>query len=106
MTTISSVRSGLLAARQRLAEGRAQIREQHRAGSPGIQVCARLTELVDTIVLELFDSAVADLDDAGPDTLLDRVAIVAHGGYGRRDLAPYSDIDVMILHQEESDAGI
>jgi [protein-PII] uridylyltransferase len=95
-----------LAARQRLAEGRAQIREQHRAGSPGIQVCARLTELVDTIVLELFDSAVVDLDGSGSDTLLDHVALVAHGGYGRRDLAPYSDIDLMILHQDETDAEV
>ena len=24
---------------------------------------------------------------------------MAHGGYGRRDVAPYSDVDLMILHR-------
>ncbi len=106
MTTSSSLRPGLLAARQRLAEGRSQIRLQHDSGSPGVQVCARLTELVDGIVLEIFEAAMASLIQEGLAPAAGDVAIVAHGGYGRRDLAPGSDVDLMIVHQCASEAEI
>ncbi len=98
MSSSTLFRESLLAARARLAEGRQAIESQHRSGSPGIQVCARLTELVDTVVLDLYRSAVADLAAGDPEELESNVALVALGGYGRRDLAPYSDVDLTILH--------
>jgi len=97
MTTTPAFRPAVLRARQQLQAGREQIREQHHGGSPGIQVCARLSELLDTVVIDLFESAVEDLAPAGSEELRGQVAIVAHGGFGRRDVAPYSDVDLMIL---------
>lgn len=98
MTMQPVFRESLLAARERLAAGREEIRAHHRAGSPGIQVSARLTELLDSVVLDLYHAAIADLwpDDAEQAT--SQLALVAHGGFGRRDVAPFSDIDLMILH--------
>lgn len=84
----------VLAARERLAEGRRKVRQQHDEGSLGVQVCACLTDLVDEVVLDLFQAA---CEDGLVDGLESRIALVPHGGYGRREMAPFSDVDLMLL---------
>jgi len=81
-------------AREKLAEGRAKLRAQHDRGSPGIQVCARLTDLLDSVLLDLYHDALG-LEQTPIEPL---ITLVPHGGYGRRDVAPYSDVDLMLLH--------
>jgi [protein-PII] uridylyltransferase len=98
MTTNPTFRPPVNSAREHLAAGRRRIHEQHDAGSPGIQVCAALTELLDEVVLAVYNAALADLAPGEDHPLRTDVALVAHGGYGRRDVAPYSDVDLMILH--------
>jgi [protein-PII] uridylyltransferase len=92
------LRSSVLAAKDWLAEERAKIKQQHDGGSPGIQVCARLTDMLDRVVLDLFEPALEELTSDDQVLLRHEVALVAHGGYGRRDVAPYSDVDLMLLY--------
>ena len=87
--------AAVLQARRRLLEGRQKLRAQHDAGSPGLQVCVRLADLVDSVLLELYEASLADIEGHA---LAESVTLVAHGGYGRRDVAPYSDVDLMLLH--------
>ena len=61
-----TLRSGVIAVKERLLEERASIRRQHDAGSPGIQICTRLTEMFDRAVLDLYNQAVADLSPHNP----------------------------------------
>lgn len=92
------IRANVLANKQRLIEGRKQLEQRHQKGSPGVQVSAALADLLDTIILDLFEAALADLGHGEAGGLRSQVALVPHGGYGRRDVAPFSDVDLMLLH--------
>ena len=86
-------------AKQRLAEGREKLRRQHEDGSPGIQVCTLLADMLDYVILEIYESTLKEL---GQPDVQNRIVVVPHGGYGRRDVAPYSDVDLMLLCSPES----
>jgi [protein-PII] uridylyltransferase len=96
----------VLAAREQLAEGREQLRRHHDRGLDGVRVCARFTSLVDSAIARLYDAALADLPEREAAELRERVALVAHGGYGRRQQAPFSDVDMMVLHAGKVDSTI
>src|SRR3990172_6410525 len=93
----------VLEARQQLAEGRQQLRAQHDRGLDGARVCVRYTSLVDAAILRLYEAYLAELSPADAQQLRERVALVAHGGYGRRQQAPFSDVDLMILYDGKRD---
>jgi [protein-PII] uridylyltransferase len=94
----AGLRANVRTARERLAAGHQQLRERHAAGCPGGELCAAMTALRDEVLRELYAAALRDLGEDGPAGLGARVALVAHGGYGRCELAPHSDVDVMLLH--------
>lgn len=84
----------VLHARQRLRDGREKIRKRHDEGATGPQVCAQITELFDRVILEIWNDIVATQNARETAT---RLALIAHGGYGRCDVAPYSDVDLMLV---------
>ncbi|HEX9284470.1 MAG TPA: DUF294 nucleotidyltransferase-like domain-containing protein, partial [Nitrospirales bacterium] len=78
--------------RDSLDARRQAIAAAHTCGTTGAAVVAALTNLADEILLDLYTAS----SDQEPDPT--GVALVALGGYGRRELAPYSDIDLMFLY--------
>ncbi|HEX2477542.1 MAG TPA: hypothetical protein VHK01_22490, partial [Lacipirellulaceae bacterium] len=106
MSTATRLRPIVLEVRRQLADGRQQLREQHDRGLEGARVCTRYTSLVDTAILRLYDAYLGELPDSEARQVRERVALVAHGGYGRRQQAPFSDVDLMILYDGKRDALI
>ncbi|HBE71661.1 MAG TPA: [protein-PII] uridylyltransferase [Planctomycetaceae bacterium] len=100
MATPGGLHPSVIAARKKLADGHAKLRAQHDSGSPGLHVCVRMTDLVDAVVLQLYEVAA---DELGLSSSKHDVALVAHGGYGRRDLSPFSDVDLMLLYRDAAE---
>jgi [protein-PII] uridylyltransferase len=106
MSLAPHLRPAVIAAREQLAEGREKLRKQHAAGSPGVQVCAHFTDLLEEIVVSLFRAALADQDEATRKRIEPSTALIAHSGFGRREMAPYSDLDLMLLHPFASEQTV
>lgn len=66
----------------------------HNSGGGGREVARQRSDLVDILFRELFETFAANAPNT---TSADRVAIVAFGGYGRREMNPFSDVDIMFL---------
>ena len=58
----------------------------------GVRLTRELSRVTDEWLAGIWAEAVADVPPAK------RVALVAVGGYGRGELAPFSDLDLMLLH--------
>ena len=75
-----------------------RLRLKHQAGGGGREICARRAELVDVLLRYVFGGAAVTARGNGEPSV--PLALIALGGYGRGELNPFSDIDVMLLHRQ------
>jgi [protein-PII] uridylyltransferase len=74
----------------------AELRARHVAGASGLELVHARATTIDHLIQQLFDAAVAGYTRAQGKPPAP-VSLVALGGYGRSELSPLSDVDVMFL---------
>lgn len=74
-----------------------RLKMRHRAGAGGREVCLGRALLVDVLIRQLWETAKAGLSPQAQKEF-PSLALVAIGGYGRAELNPLSDLDIMFLH--------
>jgi len=85
----------LAAAREFLEHFREELKRGHREGEDGTRVVQSITSMTDALVTRLFSALSDDLHISAKSGEL---ALVAIGGYGRGELNPFSDLDLMFLY--------
>jgi [protein-PII] uridylyltransferase len=85
-----------------LQTARAHIREQALHGAHGIALAQLYSDYVDAVIGRMFSmacavSGVSETDPVPP------LAIVATGGYGRREMCLHSDIDITFIPAHDGD---
>ena len=81
--------------------GAAGIRDSHFSGASGISVVRANSALMDRVVSKAFGRV---CDDLGLPAVNPGWALTAVGGYGRGELNPHSDVDIMFI-ERQADGG-
>lgn len=68
-----------------------RLRLRHNAGGGGREIARARATLVDIVLRHLYEHAIEE-------PIAQKMSLVAIGGYGRGELNPFSDVDLMFLH--------
>jgi len=74
-----------------------RLRMWHNAGGGGREIARQRSDMVDILFRELLAGVVESVGGRGAGS---RLAVVAFGGYGRRELTPFSDMDILFLQSK------
>ncbi len=83
--------------REALDCGRGEIQRRFEAGGSAAHCVAEQCFLIDQLIRSLFDFVTEHIYPMSNPTEGEKIAIVAVGGYGRGEMAPFSDVDLLFL---------
>lgn len=100
-------RAGLLALyKGALAKGREEIQRRFFKDLDGAKAVLAHAYLIDQLIRLIHDTAAVRIYPGANPTTSEKLCILAVGGYGRGELAPYSDIDLLFVHEYKITARV
>jgi len=92
--------------RNKFRKGRSELFRSVSWSAPARDLLEAHASLVDEIIADIHQISCISADRAAPRSRHSGLAIVATGGYGRRELNPCSDIDIAFIPSEEEDPWV